>query len=355
MLRLIGLLVVLLSVALAGCDSVSDDDQTVTMLNASYDPTRRMFSEIDQAFARSWMEQTQQRVLIRRSHGGSGAKARAVMEGLPADVVTLALGFDIDAIAERTGLIDPAWQSRFEANSAPYHSTLVFLVRRGNPKGIRDWRDLLREDVEVVTPNPKTSGVARWNYLALWGALLRDELGPQWLELLADPAQTATVGEARERVAEQVGGLFRRLRVMDRSSRAATHTFMQRGVGDVLINWENEILLSIEQTGSRDVELVVPALSILAEPVVAVVDRVVDRRQTREVAEAYLRFLYSEEGQQIIARHHFRPSVWRDAAERSSGFAEVEMFRLDEVFGSWREAHQEHFAEGGRFDRFFQR
>jgi sulfate transport system substrate-binding protein len=303
-----------------------------TLLNASYDPTRELYADFNAAFAKHWQTQSGQQVTVMQSHGGSGGQARAVIEGLDADVVTLALGYDVDAIA-RNGLIDAGWQKRLAHNSAPYTSTIVFLVRKGNPKGIRDWDDLVKPGVAVITPNPKTSGGARWNYLAAW------EYGRR---------HGGSDGKAREFVAQ----LFRNVPVLDSGARGATTTFIRRGIGDVLLTWENEAYLALSESQGQ-VEIVTPSISILAEPSVAVVDKNVDRKQTRAVAEAYLQYLYSPEGQEIVARHHYRP---RDpaVAERHKGqFASVELFTIDDAFGGWASAQKTHFADGGTFDQIF--
>jgi len=304
----------------------------VVLLNVSYDPTRELYQEVDAAFARRWKEQTGQAVVVRQSHGGSGAQARAVLDGLEADVVTLALGYDVDAIAAR-GLIDPGWRRRLPDGAAPFTSTIVFLVRKGNPKGIRDWADLVRPGVEVITPNPKTSGGARWGYLAAWAWALAQDGG--------DP------GKARAFVQE----LYRHVPVLDSGARGATTTFVERGLGDVLLAWESEALLAVSKLGRGELEIVTPRRSILAEPPVAVVDRVVDRRGTRAVAEAYLRFLYSPEGQEIAARNFYRPRDPAVAARHAAAFPRIELATVDGVFGGWAQAQARHFADGGVFDQ----
>jgi sulfate/thiosulfate-binding protein len=304
------------------------------LLNVSYDPTRELYAEFNDAFSRSHEAATGQRVRIQQSHGGAGAQARAVIDGLEADVVTLALAYDIDAIAA-SGLIAPDWQSRLPQNSTPYASTIVFLVRKGNPKGIRDWDDLVKAGTGVITPNPKTSGGARWNYLAAWEYAKRRAGG--------DDVQAK----------EFVTALFRNVPVLDSGARGATNTFVQRGIGDVLLTWENEAYLALDEMGDQ-VEIVVPPLSILAEPPVTVVDRVVDKKGTRAVADAYLRFLYSPEGQEIVARHHYRPRDPAVAARHAGRFAAVELFTIDEAFGGWQQAQRTHFADGGTFDQIYQ-
>lgn len=307
----------------------------VELLNASYDPTRELYQEFNQAFARYWKARTGQTVIIKQSHGGSGSQARAVIDGLQADVVTLALAYDVDAV-RRAGLTAPEWQSRLEHNSAPYASTVVFLVRRGNPKGIRDWDDLVRPDVSVITPNPKTSGGARWNYLAAWGFAFKKYGGDE--------------GKALDFVTR----LYRNVPVLDSGARGATTTFVQRGMGDVLISWENEALLAAARLGREQVEVVRPSVSILAEPPVALVDSVADRRGTRPVAEAYLQYLYSPEGQEIVARNYYRPRLEAVAQRYRSRFPAMDLFTVADLFGSWDEAHRKHFADGATFDQIYQ-
>ncbi len=307
----------------------------ITLLNASYDPTRELYQAYNQAFARYWREKTGDHVTIRQSHGGSGKQARSVIDGLRADVVTLALAPDIDAIAAR-GSIPADWQRRLPLNSAPYTSTIVFLVRKGNPKGIHDWSDLTRPGVQVITPNPKTSGGARWNYLAAWGYALRQPGGD----------------EAKAR--EFVGKLYRQVPVLDSGARGATTTFVERGIGDVLLAWENEAFLAIEELGRDRVDIVVPSVSILAEPPVAVVDKVVDTRGTREVARAYLDYLYSEAGQEIAAQHHYRPTLKAVADRYAHQFPKLSLFTVADVASNWTEAQKTHFADGGVFDQIYQ-
>ena len=304
----------------------------VTLLNVSYDPTREFYREFNASFAAAWKSKTGQVVEIRQSHGGSGKQARSVIDGLPADVVTLALAYDVDALVTNGGLVAASWRTRLPYGSAPYTSTIVFLVRKGNPKGIRDWPDLVKPGVSVITPNPKTSGGARWNYLAAWGAVRR---------------AGRSEAEAQAFVAE----LFRRVPVLDTGARGATNTFVQRGMGDVLLAWENEALLAAQQVGRGTVEIVVPPRSILAEPTVAVVDKTVDARGTRAVAEAYLAHLLTPEGQEIAARHHFRPRLAEVAGKWSAKFPPLELFTVDGLFGGWESAHRVHFADGGVFDR----
>lgn len=302
------------------------------LLNVSYDPTRELYQDFNRAFARHWQAQTGQTVVVRQSHGGSGKQARAVIDGLEADVVTLALAYDIDAIAER-GIIDRAWQKRLPHNASPYTSTIVFLVRKGNPKQIRDWPDLVKPGVSVITPNPKTSGGARWNYLAGWGYALRQPGG----------------SEAAAR--EFVRRLYQNVKVLDSGARGSTTTFVERGIGDVLLAWENEAHLAVKELGPDKFEVVTPSVSILAEPPVSVVDKVVDKRGTRRLAQAYLEYLYSPEGQDIAARHYYRPVDQKVAARYGKQFAQLKLYTVDEVFGGWQKAQKTHFADGGVFDQ----
>jgi sulfate transport system substrate-binding protein len=306
-----------------------------TILNVSYDPTRELYHDFNVAFAKHWKDTTGEDVVIKQSHGGSGKQARAVIDGLPADVVTLALAYDIDEIAERGKLIAPDWQTRLPDNSAPYTSTIVFLVRKGNPKDIRDWDDLMKERVSVITPNPKTSGGARWNYLAAWGHALHKSGGDE--------------AAAKDFVTK----LYKNVPVLDTGARGSTTTFVQRGIGDVLIAWENEAFLAVQEFGSDKFEIVVPKESILAEPPVTVVDKLVDSRGTRKVAEAYLTYLYSPEGQEIAAKHFYRPRNLDVAARYAGKFPKLELFTVDEVFGGWQKAQRTHFADGGIFDQIF--
>ena len=305
----------------------------VTLLNASYDPTREFYQDFNAAFAKYWLAKTGNNVTVRMANGGSGVQARAVIAGLPADVVTLALAYDIDAIAKAGRLVSD-WQSRLPDNSSPYTSTIVFLVRKGNPRHIKDWDDLVKPGVSVITPNPKTSGGARWNYLAAWGYTLKTPGNDE--------------GKARDFVAR----LYRNVPVLDSGARGATTTFVQSGMGDVLITWESEALLSISHEGSRDkFEIVVPSISILAEPPVAVVDKVVDKHGTRAVARAYLEYLYTPEGQEIAAQHYYRPRLEAVARKFADTFPKVKVFTIDEVFGGWRKAQKTHFDSGGIFDQ----
>ncbi len=306
----------------------------VTLLNVSYDPTREFYQEINAAFAREWARRGGGAVTINQSHGGSGKQARSVIDGLEADVVTLALAYDIDAISRR-GLISAGWQKRLPENSAPYTSVIVFLVRKGNPKGIKDWGDLARPGIAVITPNPKTSGGARWNYLAAWG--------------YARSLPGGSDATARDFVAR----VFRNVPVLDTGARAATTTFVQRGIGDVLVGWENEALLAMEKVGRDQVAIVLPSVTIVAEPPVAVVDAVVNRRGTRRAAQAYVEFLYTPEAQEIAARHHFRPRNREALARRRSTFPEIRALTIDGDFGGWAAAQKTHFDEGGVFDQIF--
>jgi sulfate transport system substrate-binding protein len=304
------------------------------LLNVSYDPTRELYSQVNAAFTKFWKAKSGQDVKIQQSHGGAGAQARAVIDGLEADVVTLALAYDIDAV-QKSGLINTAaWQKRLPQNSSPYTSTIVFLVRRGNPKGIRDWSDLVKPGMRVITPNPKTSGGARWNYLAAWEYARRQPGGSD--------------AKAREFVAQ----LFKNVPVLDSGARGATTTFVQRQIGDVLLAWENEAFLARDEAKGA-VQIVVPSLSILAEPPVAVIDKNVDKKKTRPVAEAYLNFLYTPEAQEIIARNHYRPRDAKVLAKYQSTFASVKLFTIDEAFGGWQNAQKTHFADGGTFDQIY--
>ncbi|MDZ4752926.1 MAG: sulfate ABC transporter substrate-binding protein [Phycisphaerae bacterium] len=311
----------------------SGDSVDTVLLNVSYDPTRELYGELNPAFQAYWKEKTGQNIEVRQSHGGSGKQARSVIDGLAADVVTLALGGDIDALHTNGEWVPADWQRRLPNNSAPYTSTIVFLVRQGNPKHIKDWDDLAKPGIGVVTPNPKTSGGARWNYLAAWGYALR---------------QTGGSDAKAEQFVKQI---FQNVSVLDTGARGATNTFVQREIGDVFISWENEAMLVLAEFGKDRLEVVVPSTSILAEPPVAIVDKVVDKRGTREVATEYLKFLYTPEAQQIIAKHHFRPREPGVAHEHAARFARVELFSIDEVFGGWAQAHAAHFAEAGSFDR----
>ncbi len=307
----------------------------VTLLNVSYDPTRELYQDINAAFSKQWEAKNKQKLTIRQSHGGSGKQARAVIDGLDAGVVTLALAYDIDEIAARGKLLPATWQKRLPHNSSPYTSTIVFLVRKGNPKKIRDWDDVVKPGVSVITPNPKTSGGARWNYLAAWGYALKKSGNDE--------------GKARDFVAK----LFRNVPVLDTGARGATTTFVERGIGDVLLAWENEAFLAVKELGAQKVEIVVPSVSILAEPPVTFVDKVVDKRGTRAVAQAYLEFLYSEEGQAIIGKNFYRPTNKNVLARFTHQFPKVNLFTIDEVFGGWTKAQKAHFADSGIFDQIY--
>lgn len=324
----------------------------VTLLNVSYDPTREFYNEFNASFAEFWKKEKGQDVTVDQSHGGSGKQARAVIDGLEADIVTLALAYDIDAIAEKGQLLPADWQSKLPHNSAPYTSTIVFLVRKGNPKGIKDWSDLTKADVSIITPNPKTSGGARWNYLAAWGFALKKELGD--LAKLSDASAEAAVAAAQTKAQEFVAQIFQKVAVLDSGARGSTNTFIQRGIGDVLLTWENEAFLAIKDLGPDQVELVVPSSSILAEPPVAVVEKFADKHGTKEVALAYLEHLYSPQGQQLAAKHFFRPSKAElVSAEQRQQFAQVELFTIEQVAGSWKEAQAKHFDDGGVFDQIY--
>ena len=327
-----GLLAAILSIGLAG-QALAD----VSLLNVSYDPTRELYQDYNAAFAKYWKNRNNEVVTIKQSHGGSGKQARSVIDGLEADVVTLALAYDVDALHEKGKLIPADWQKRLPHNAAPYTSTIVFLVRKGNPKKIRDWNDLAKPGIEVITPNPKTSGGARWNYLAAWGYALKQPGGSE--------------ASARDFVKQ----IFGNVKVLDSGARGATTTFVERGIGDVLIAWENEAYLALKELGPDKFELVTPSLSILAEPPVAVVDKVVDKRGTRKVATAYLEYLYSPEGQTIAGDNYYRPRDARIAARYAKQFAPVKLFTIDEVFGGWANAQKTHFADGGLFDEINRR
>ena len=306
-----------------------------TILNVSYDPTRELYQEFNAAFAKHWKAKAGEDVAIKQSHGGSGKQARAVIDGLEADVVTLALGGDVDQLAKNGGLIPADWQKRLPNNSAPYTSTIVFLVRKGNPKGIHDWPDLAKDGVEVVTPNPKTSGGARWNYLAAWGFALKQD------------------GGSEDKAKDLVAKIYKNTKVLDSGARGSLTTFTERGIGDVLISWENEAYLATKELGPDKFEIVTPTLSILAEPSVSVVDKVVDKRGTRKVAEAYLSYLYSDEGQDIAGKHHYRPRDPKAAEKYKAQFNSVMLFTIDEVFGGWAKAQDVHFKDGGVFDQIY--
>jgi sulfate/thiosulfate-binding protein len=332
--------------------SGSDAPQEVTLLNVSYDPTRELYQEFNDAFAAQYLKDYNVKVTVDQSHGGSGKQARAVIDGLQADVVTLALAYDIDVIAEKSQQLPADWQSKLPHNSAPYTSTIVFLVRKGNPKKINDWSDLAREDVTIITPHPKTSGGARWNYLALWGFALKQELGG--FGALKDPARAADVAAANAKAKEFVASVFKRVPVLDSGARGSTNTFVQKEMGDVLLTWENEAILAVSELGPEKVDIVTPKTSILAEPPVAVVTKVAKKHGTTEVAEAYLKHLYTPEGQTLAAKHYYRPADPTGVdAKLLERFPSVELFTIDEVFGGWKKAQAEHFNDGGVFDQIY--
>jgi sulfate transport system substrate-binding protein len=322
-------LLALAGVLIAGAAHAADN----TLLNVSYDPTRELYVDFNKAFAAAYQKETGKTVEIKQSHGGSGSQSRAVRDGLQADVVTLALAYDIDAIASK-GILKTDWQKSLPQNSSPYTSTIVFLVRKGNPKGIKDWDDLIKPGVSVITPNPKTSGGARWNYLAAWGYALK-KYGSE------------------DKTRDFVGKLYKNVPVLDTGARGSTVTFVERGVGDVLLAWENEAHLAIKEFGKDKFEIVVPSVSILAEPPVAVVDSVVDKKGTRAVAEAYLKYWYKPESQEIAARNFYRPRDPEVAKKYAANFAKVDLFTIDDVFGGWTKAQKEHFADGGVFDQIY--
>ena len=307
----------------------------ITLLNVSYDPTRELYQDVNTAFAKEWKGKTGDNVKIKQSHGGSGKQARAVIDGLEADVVTLALAYDIDALAEHK-LLAGDWQKRLTHNSSPYTSTIVFLVRKGNPKGIKDWNDLIKPGVSVITPNPKTSGGARWNHLAAWGYALRQP------------------GGSEAKAKEFLGKLYKNVPVLDSGARGATTTFVERGIGDVLIAWENEAYLAVKELGPTKFDIITPSVSILAEPPVAVVDKFADKHGTRKVAEAYLNYLYTDEAQDIIAKNYYRPATDKAAKKYASQFAKVNLFTIEQVAGGWTAAQKAHFADGGIFDQIYQ-
>jgi sulfate transport system substrate-binding protein len=309
----------------------------ITLLNVSYDPTREFYEEYNAAFAKYWQGKTGDKVTIRQSHGGSGKQARSVIDGLEADVVTLALAYDVDALHQNGKLIPADWQKRFKLNSSPYTSTIVFLVRAGNPKNIRDWNDLAKPGVSVITPNPKTSGGARWNYLAAWAYALKHNNGSE------------------AKAAEFLSAIFRNVPVLDSGARGSTITFVERGIGDVFISWENEAFLAVNTLGKGKFEIVVPSLSILAEPPVTVVDRVVDKRGTREAANAYLEYLYTPQAQELAGKHYYRPRDPKVLEKYSNVFVKTELVTIDDVFGGWQKAQATHFSDGGTFDKIYKR
>jgi sulfate/thiosulfate transport system substrate-binding protein len=344
-LRLVVVAVIFTSVfTMSGCGKKEstkavDGKSPVTLLNVSYDPTRELYDEYNKAFVKYWKQKENQDVTIKQSHGGSGTQARAVIDGLDADVVTLALSYDIDSINSKKQLLNKDWQKRLGQNSSPYTSTMVFLVRKGNPQNIKDWNDLIKSGVSVITPNPKTSGGARWNYLAAWGYALKNNGGDQ--------------AKAKEFVKK----LFGNVSVLDSGARGSTTTFIERKIGDVLVSWENEAFLAVEEakkSGKGDqFEIIVPSVSILAEPAVSVVDYNVDKKGTRKAAEAYLEYLYSDEGQQIAAKNFYRPRNEKILAEYSKQFPKINLFTVDEMFGGWEKAQKEHFNDGGIFDQIY--
>ncbi|MCC6681839.1 MAG: sulfate ABC transporter substrate-binding protein [Phycisphaeraceae bacterium] len=359
----------LLLLTLAACDRQSSTNSPllpgsgpgaaalpgVKLLNVSYDPTRELYQDYNAAFAEYWKKQTGQEVHIEMSHGGAGKQARAVIDGLPADVVTLALAYDIDEIAARTRYIPADWQSRLPQRSAPYTSTIVFLVRKGNPRKIQDWDDLIRDDIQVITPNPQTSGGARWNYLAAWAFVLQRELGD--LSKLADPACADQVSMAEAKAEAFVTELFRHVPVLDSGARGSTNTFVQRGLGDVLLAWENEAFLASNELGPDKFDIVAPPISMLAEPPVTLVDHWADEHGVREVADAYLAYLYSPQGQKIVAKHYYRPTSPQYAdPEDMSRFPDLKRVTIDQITagGGWPVAQKRHFSEGGIFERMYQ-
>ncbi|PYV59774.1 MAG: hypothetical protein DMG91_00255 [Acidobacteria bacterium] len=325
-----------LMLALLFALSLSSAAQNVTLLNVSYDPTRELYQDYNAAFARYWKAKSGQTVNIQQSHGGSSKQARAVIDGLEADVVTLALAYDIDAISERAHLLPANWQSRLPNNSSPYTSTIIFLVRKGNPKQIKDWDDLVRPGIAIITPNPKTSGGARWNYLGAWGYAFKKNGGDE------------------NKAKEFMSKLYKNVPVLDSGARGATTTFVERGMGDVLIAWENEVLLGAKDLGQDKFDIVVPSISILCEPTVSLVDKVADKKGTRAVAQAYLEYLYSPEGQEIAAKRYYRPRSEAVARKYGNQFPKVKLFTLAEIIGDWQKTNKIHFADGGLFDQIYQ-
>jgi sulfate/thiosulfate transport system substrate-binding protein len=345
-------------VTAAGCGSASPGPASsgsgspadIEILNVSYDPTHELYEEYNKEFESYWKEKTGQSVVVKTSHGGSGKQARSVIDGNEADVVTLALAYDIDVIHSRSGLLAKDWQGRLPSKSAPYTSTIVFLVRKNNPKGLKDWDDLVKEGVSVITPHPKTSGGARWNHLAAWGFALKRELGD--LAKLHDPKYAADVDKAQQKAREFVTELYQHVAVMDSGARGATNTFIKNEIGDVLLAWENEAFLAKQEKGAEKFDVVVPSVSILAEPPVAVVDENVEKHHSREVAEAYLKYLYSPVGQRVAAKNYYRPRNESGVpAEYLARFPKVLLFTIDDVFGGWDKAQPEHFGDGGIFDQ----
>ncbi|WP_339173636.1 sulfate ABC transporter substrate-binding protein [Anoxybacillus sp. FSL W8-1294] len=338
---------ILLAAVLSGCSSnqtnngakeknsnATPSKGSVELLNVSYDPTRELYQEFNTEFSKYWKNKKGQTVTIQQSHGGSGKQARAVIDGLEADIVTLALAYDIDMIAD-SGLLKKDWQTHLEYNSTPYTSTIVFLVRKGNPKGIKDWDDLTKKGVSVITPNPKTSGGARWNYLAAWAYANKKYNGDE------------------KKIKEFMSKLYKNVEVLDSGARGSTTTFVERGIGDVLIAWENEALLTLNELGKDKFEIVVPSISILAEPPVAIVDKVVDKKGTREVAEAYLKYLYTDKGQEIAAKHYYRPRNEKILEKYSDIFPQIHLVTINDL-GGWKKAQETHFSDGGIFDQIYQ-
>jgi sulfate/thiosulfate transport system substrate-binding protein len=335
----LNLLIALFFIALLfaiGCIRSRTAPSQISLLNVSYDPTRELYEDFNAAFAKYWKGKSGQDVKINQSHGGSGKQARTVIDGLEADMVTLALAYDIDAISEKAQLIPANWQSRLPDNSSPYTSTIVFLVRKGNPKGIKDWNDLVKPGVSVITPNPKTSGGARWNYLGAWGYALKQPGGDE--------------NKAKAFVSQ----LYKNVPVLDSGARGSTTTFVERGIGDVLISWENEALLAVKELGKEKFEIVYPSVSILAEPPVTIVDKFVDKHKTRAIAQAYLEYLYTPEGQEIVAKNYYRPRNAAAAIKYAAQFPKLNLFTINEVFGGWQKAQKTHFADGGLFDQIYQ-
>ncbi|BAB06846.1 sulfate ABC transporter substrate-binding protein [Halalkalibacterium halodurans] len=341
-----GITILTMIFALTACstDSTSNQNeqgssdtkaQPIELLNVSYDPTRELYQDFNRSFIEYWQEETGETVTIQQSHGGSGSQARSIIDGLEADVATLALAYDLDMLHETRNLIPENWQERLPYNSTPYTSTIVFLVRQGNPLDIQDWDDLVQEGVSVITPNPKTSGGARWNYLAAWGYALQ-EYGSE------------------EAAKEFVTKLYQNVAVLDSGARGATTTFVERGIGDVFLSWENEAFLALHELGEDQFDIVFPSVSILAEPPVTVIDANVDKKGTREVAEAYLEYLYTDIGQELAAEHYYRPREEDILAKYSEVFPEIQLFTIDEVYGSWSEAQKTHFDDGGVFDQIYQ-
>ncbi len=340
-------LLAIICCAIYGCGGSNGRE----ILNVSYDPTRELYKDVNKEFEAKWKAETGESITVNNSHGGSGKQSRDVIEGKPADVVTLALGYDIDVIAEQRDILAKDWQSKLPHNSCPYTSTIVFLVRKGNPKGINDWEDLLKDDVTIVTPNPQTSGGARWNYLAAWGYMLKKELGD--LNVLNDPARAEDVAKAQQKAAEFVQKIFseEKAPAKDTGARGSTNRFARNGMGDVLLAWENEALLFRSGKEKEDFDIVVPSISILTEPPVALIDKNVEKNGTKDIAEAYLNFLYEPQAQEIIAKNHYRPSDSAVMEKFAAQFPKLELFTIDQVFGGWSKAQKEHFASGGTYDQ----